>query len=337
MTHRMAVVVLTCLKLLVFIWGAFALWYQAPPPWRWPFVLGWCVMAAITLVSPWLRPLIWMRIMAILAALMLFAWWQTLTPSQTRDWADDVSRLLEVEIDGDRVTLHNVRNFEWRSETDYTPHWETREYDLDRLVSADLLLSYWMGPAIAHTLVSFGFSDGRQLVFSLEIRKERQEAFSAIAGFFRQYEAVIIAADENDIVRVRTSARGETVHLYRLALGNAELRSAFLGYLDEAERIRQKPRFYNTLTSNCTTIVFDLAQQLVPGLPMDYRLLLSGYFAEYAYDHQGLEPGYSFPALQAKADITPRARAFHQTPAQFPRAIRQGVPGVGSTTVIDAP
>lgn len=267
------------------------------------------------------------RILTAVAVLLWIVWWQSLTPSHEREWAADVANLLESRIDGDRVTLRNVRNFEWRGLADYTPRWETREYDLNELVSADLLLSYWMGPAIAHTLVSFGFSDGRQLVFSLEIRKEVHESFSAIAGFFRQYETVIIAADENDIVRVRTNIRGETVHLYRLALGKEALRSAFLGYLHEAELIRQKPRFYNTLTSNCTTIVFDLARQLEPGLPTDYRLLLSGYFAEYAYDHHGLTPGYSYDVLQQKGDITDVARAFHGTPEQFPRAIRQGIPG----------
>lgn len=326
--RRIGAAVLACLKLAIFIWGALALWYQAATPWRWPLLLGWGAMAALALASPWLRRgHRWLRLAPAVAALLLLTWWHTLTPSHARVWADDVALLLRAEVDGDRVTLHNVRNFAWRSATEYTPRWETREYDLNQLVSADLLLSYWMGPAIAHTLVSFGFADGRQLVFSLEIRKERHEAFSALAGFFREFEAVIVAADENDIVRVRTNMRGEQVRLYRLALDKAQLRSAFLGYLQEAERLRQQPSFYNTLTSNCTTIVHDLARQLVPGLPMDYRLLLSGYFAGYAYDHNGLVPGYSFAALQDRADITGRARAFQGAPLRFSQAIRQGVPG----------
>ena len=325
--RRVGAAVLAFLKLSVFFWGALALWYQAATPWRWPLLLGWGAMGALALASPWLRRRRWLRLLPVGATLLLFAWWQTLTPSHARAWADDVARLLHAEVDGDRVTLHNVRNFTWRGPTDYSPQWETREYDLNQLVSADLLLSYWMGPAIAHTLVSFGFADGRHLVFSLEIRKEKHEAFSALAGFFREYEAVIVAADENDIVRVRTNMRGEQVRLYRLALDQAQLRSAFLGYLQEAERLRQEPAFYNTLTSNCTTIVYDLARQLVPGLPMDYRLLLSGYFAGYAYEHQGLMPGYGFATLRDKSDITSRARAFQGTPSQFPQAIRQGVPG----------
>jgi len=329
-------VVLVCLKLFLFAWGAFALYYQADLPWRWLFLSGWCVLGGFALASPWLPFRFAVRIATLTTVVVLIAWWQTLEPSHTRDWADDVAQLLQAEIKGDRLVLHNVRNFEWRSESDYTPRWETREYDLQQLVSADLLLSYWMGPAIAHTLVSFGFADGRQLVLSLEIRKERHEAFSAIAGFFRQYETVLIAADENDIVRVRTNIRGETVHLYRLALGQAELRAALLGYLHEADEIRRQPQFYNTLTSNCTTIVFDLARQLAPGLPLDYRLLLSGYFADYAYDQQGLWPGYDFSTLRAKGNITGRARAFDDVPGQFSAAIRRGVPGISLISTLPA-
>ena len=150
------------------------------------------------------------------AMLALLGWWSTLQPSHNRVWADDVSRMVTGRLQGSIVTLDQVRNFDWRSDTDYTQRWEQRSYDLDQLRSVDVALSYWMGPAIAHTLVSFGFADGRYLTFSIEIRKERGESFDAIAGFFKRYETVLIAADEHDILRVRTNARGEDMYLYRL-------------------------------------------------------------------------------------------------------------------------
>ncbi len=144
-------------------------------------------------------------------------WWLLLTPRQDRVWADDVAqRLHVVSFDGRHVVLDNVRDFSWRSETDYDARWVRREYDLDQLRSADLVLSYWMGPAIAHTLISFGFEDGRHVVFSLEIRKERGESFSALGGFFRKFEMTLVASEETDIIRTRTNARGEDVYLYRL-------------------------------------------------------------------------------------------------------------------------
>ncbi|WP_222563939.1 DUF4105 domain-containing protein [Novilysobacter antarcticus] len=316
-------------------WGALALWYpwHLAPAMRGLLVAAWATLGLATL-SVTCRPAAWTRgaartLLAVFAAgfALLLGSWLSLAPQQDRDWADDVSRLLASEVVGDRVTLHNVRNFEWRTQSDYTPRWETRGYDLSQLVSADMVMSYWMGPPIAHTLVSFGFEDGSRVVFSLEIRKERDESFSALGGFFRKFEQVIVAADERDIVRVRSNVRGEDVYLYRLDIPPAQLRQVFRGYLQQAAGLQRRPAFYNTLTSNCTTIVFDLARQIAPGLPLDYRLLLSGYFDGYAYDHNALVPGHTMQTLKTRGRITERARAADDA-ADFSIRIREGIPGM---------
>jgi hypothetical protein len=267
-------------------------------------------------------------IFVFLIGIGLFAtWWFLQKPSHNRQWADDVARMLHADVNGDKVVLNNVRNFEWRTETDYTPRWETREYDLSQLQSADLVLSYWMGPHIAHTLVSFGFSDGRYLTFSLEIRKEIGEEFSAWKGFFRQFEAILVAADEADIIRTRSNARGEDVYIYRLAIPPAQLKTLFLAYVEQASKLENKPEFYNTLTSNCTTVVYHIAKRIVPDLPLDYRLLASGYFAEYAHEQGGLIEGFSYAELYEKGYIVPRAKAI-QPGENFSEVIRRGVPGM---------
>ena len=315
--------------------GSLALWYQLydfPLAVRLFVLTCWSVLGIACVIALGYRYRRRMRnlfIAYLLLGAILLIWWQTVTPSHQRDWADDVAYLLKSEIQGNQVTLYNVRNFEWRSESDYTPNWETRHYNLEQLVSADLILSYWMGPHIAHTLVSFGFNNGQQLVFSLEIRKERHESFSAIGGFFRQFEQVMIAADERDIILTRSNARNEDVYLYPLALNPQQLRTVFLGYLATAESLRTTPKFYNTLTSNCTTIVFDLARQIAPGIPLDYRLLLSGHFAEYAYDQGALVPGYSYSQLQTSGYINVRALQANDDP-YFSRAIRAGIPKVST-------
>jgi hypothetical protein len=264
----------------------------------------------------------------VFLALAVFAiWWFSQTPSHNRQWADDVAHMLQADVNGDKVVLKNVRNFEWRTETDYTPRWETREYDLKQLQTADLVLSYWMGPKIAHTLVSFGFADGKYLTFSLEIRKEIGEKFSAWKGFFRQYEAILVAADEADIIRTRSNARGEDVYIYRMAIPPEQLKTLFLAYIDHAKSLEKTPEFYNTLTSNCTTVVFDIAKRIVPDLPLDYRLLLSGYFAEYAHEQDGLVEGFGYAELQEKGYIVPRAKSM-QPGENFSEVIRRGVPGM---------
>lgn len=314
-------------------WGGLALWYRLPlaVAFKGAMVAAFVVsaLAALFALRRLRKPALWVYLLAFAGVLL---WWSTLRPSQNRAWADDVARHLHAQVDGDRVRLDNVRNFDWRSDDDYTPRWERREYDLGRLQSADLVLSYWMGPAIAHTLVSFGFDDGRKLVFSVEIRKERGEQFSTLGGFFREFETTLVAADERDILRVRSNVRNEDVYLYRLRLPKEALRSLFLGYVAEAGELERQPSFYNTLTSNCTTIVFDLMRQIAPGLPLDYRLLLSGYLAEYAYDQDGLVPGYDYRTLHDRGRVTDRARAAGDSSA-FSELIREGVPGVAADQV----
>ncbi|WP_373987560.1 DUF4105 domain-containing protein [Duganella sp. BuS-21] len=294
-------------------WGAGALWFQLPAAdlARKLVVGAWIAGSVVVLVYFWrggYRPL---RVWLVLWIAMV-AWWSTIQPSHQRIWADDVSRMVTGKVEGSVVTLDQVRNFDWRSDTDYSARWEPRQYNLDQLRSVDVALSYWMGPAIAHTLVSFGFSDGRYLTFSIEIRKERGESFDALAGFFKRYETVLIAADERDILRVRTNARGEDMWLYRLRMPPATMRSLFMAYLDEGVQLKREPRFYNTLTGNCTTIVYQMARRVTSGLPLDWRLLASGYLDRYLYDIGALAGHGDFDTLRQKAHITAKARAADQ-------------------------
>lgn len=327
-TGRLAV---SFLVLLTALWACLALWYQLPGPA--PVKIGagvlWALLALAAIALLWRGRGPRALLSYTVGFAVLLGWWSTILPSQNRVWADDVARQVTSHVEGSVVTLDNVRNFDWRSDTDYTSRWETRRYDLDHLRSVDVALSYWSGPAIAHTLVSFGFDDGRFLTFSIEIRKERGESFSSIGGFFKQFETSLVAADERDILRVRTNVRGEDVYLYRVRLPQAEMRSLFLAYLDEGASLVRAPSFYNTLTANCTTIVYVLAKHIVPGLPMDWRLLASGYLPDYLYDVGGLTPAYSLAALRAAGRITERAMATDNPPdADFSQAIRQGMPGV---------
>jgi hypothetical protein len=305
-------------------WGALALWYQAGASMaiRAIVAIAWAAMALTVLALMWTRRGGGVPVFVyLLAFAALVAWWGTIAPSNHRDWSDDVARTLTGSVDGGRVTLYNVRNFQWRSEDDYDARWETRSYDLDRLASADMILSSWGMPGISHALISFGFDDGSHLVFSVEIRKRRGQSFSSLGGFFKLFERTIVAADERDIIRVRTNIRGENDQLYRLRMSKAAMRALFLAYVKEANELAAKPAFYDTVTSNCVTIVYHMAKQIDPGLPYDYRLLLTAYLPSYLYRVGALDTRYALAVLTERGDITVRARATGPQD-DFSRAIR---------------
>jgi Domain of unknown function (DUF4105) len=314
------------------LWGALALFYRAPFPPPYPVVIAalWAIVMLAALVrffAGWRRQ---GAAVLIVAIVLILAWWSTLRPQAERDWAPDVAHTVRGAVVGDQLTLTDVRNFDWRSEEDFTPRWETRTYDLSKLVSVDLIADYWASEAIAHTLVSFGFSDGRYLTWSVELRRRRGQQYSTLAGFFRESELIVIAGDERDLLGLRTNARGEDLRLYRLKADPALARKALLAYVKEANALADHPRWYNTATTNCTTLVVHIARIVEPGaFPRDWRVLFSGYLPDYAYDHGALDQSLPFPELREKAKFSGRAKAAGALPsADFSRAIRAGVPGI---------
>lgn len=313
---------------LAAVWGLLALAYRLPLPQ--PVVILACLvwlaaMAGVLVALRRERVRMAAGLFCLLFAVLLL-WWVSLTPSNDRDWADDVAQMLHGRLDGNQLHLGNVRNFDWRTETDYDIVWEERSYDLARLRSVDMAASYWGLPAIAHIIVTFGFDDGEFLALSVEIRKERHESYSELGGFFKEYELGIVAADERDVLRVRSNVRGEDVYLYRVDMPQAVMRDLLLSYVEQANRLVEQPRFYHTLTANCTTVVFDMVSRIVDGLPMDYRLLLTGLLPGYLHDLDALAGGGTVEQLRDSGRITERALAADDA-AGFSQKIRRGVPG----------
>ncbi|SCZ68537.1 protein of unknown function [Epibacterium ulvae] len=217
----------------------------------------------------------------VLSAVVVTGWYQTIQPRADREWATDVSRGVKALVDGSHVTLTNLRDFKWQSEDSATERWITQDFDLDQLDSVEMLTSVWSNPDIAHLLVSFGFADGKRVVFSVEIRREKGEKFSEIGGFFRQFELVLIGATERDIVKLRTDYRGEEVRMFPVNLTPDQRRALFMSYVGLAQELERKPRFYNTISANCTTVVYGLARNLKSDLPLRKSLILSGRLPQY--------------------------------------------------------
>jgi hypothetical protein len=322
-------VLITLIVGLTASWGAFALWYQLPSDHALKIVGAtlWVAFSFTVLVALWSRRIAQGLGVFAAAFAILLVWWHFLPPSNDHIWTDDVAQLTSGIVDGQRVTLHNVRNFDWRSDTDYTQRWETRQYDIEKLRSVDMIMSYWSGPAIAHMLVSFGFDNADYVVFSVEIRPRKGDSFSEIGGFFKEFGLSIIAADERDVIRVRTNVRGEDDYLYRIQMSASAMRSLFLAYIDQANSLVHAPRFYNTVTANCATLVYHMMKRIVGHLPLNYSLLLTGYLPEYVYRIGGLDSHYPFEELRERGRITERAKATDRSES-FSADIRKGIPNV---------
>ena len=254
-------------------------------------------------------------------------WWGGLRPSNERDWQPEVARLAYATVDGDMVTVHNIRNFDYRTETDFTPAYYDRTYDLKKLDSADLVAVYWMGPAIAHLLLSFGFGDDH-LAISIEARKEKGEGYSSAKGFFRQYELYYVVADERDVLRVRTNYRKdppEDVYVYPLRVPRENIRHVFLEYVRKMNALRARPEFYNTLITNCTTAILMNTRVNPESLPFSWKVLLSGYTPAYVYESGRIDRSLPFEELKRRSLVNAAAQAADQAP-DFSRRIRAGLP-----------
>ena len=254
--------------------------------------------------------------------------WSTVKPSNDRDWQPDVAVLPYATFDGDRVTIHNIRNFDYRSETDYTARYYDKTFDLRELETVDLITSYWMGDAIAHVMMSFGFADRDFVTVSIETRKEKGESYSTVNGFFRQYELIYIVGDERDLVRLRTNYRKdppEDVYLFRTNTPKENVRRLFLDYFKTINSLRDQPQFYNTLTTNSTTNVVRHTAVNPGGGHYSWKVLLSGYAPLYAYERGRLDQSIPFEELKKRSHINERARAAGEDPA-FSRRIREGLP-----------
>jgi Domain of unknown function (DUF4105) len=313
--------------LLIGAWCALAVWFRCPGGdlLRGALAASIAVLALATVVSlvTSRRKLAFIVYAAVVG--LVLAWWSTIRPSNDRDWQPDVARNVTATIDNNRLVVNNVRNFKWHSDRDFDQRWEQRSYDLSQLHDVDLLLSYWSGEAIAHLIISFGFDDRRRLDFSIETRKERGEEYSTIAGFFKQYELVIIAADERDIVRLRSNVRGEDVRIYRLRMPPENARRLLQEYVNDINDLSREPRWYNTATGNCTTLVFGMVRTLRPGLPLDYRILLSGYLPNYAYDIGATDTSIPFEQLRTLSRIHDKAMQADGDP-DYSTLIRVGIP-----------
>jgi hypothetical protein len=311
---RFSACLATLIAVVAAIWATGAIYFDLPAPsvirhgaaavWLLGFVIAWF----------WLPHRRWSRLIVGAVFFCILGWWLSIPPRQDRDWKPDVAVLPNAVIEGDQVTINDVRNFDWRSLTDFTTRYDTRTYNLSRLQGADLFIIYWGSPLIAHSIASFDFGDQGRICFSIETRPERGKAYSAVGGLYRQFELIYVAADERDAIRVRTNVhRDEEVYLYHLNLPLEEIRTRFLEYLRRMNQLHVRPEWYNAITSNCTTNIRTQHVVAKPA-PWDWRILVDGKGDELLYERGVLNRNLPFAELKRRAHINAFAKDADNAP-----------------------
>lgn len=258
------------------------------------------------------------------AFLWILAWHLWIPPSNDRDWSPDQAVLPEVEVEGDRVAIRNIRDFAYRTPTDYTPRYYDRTFDLDALDSVDFVVEHfsaWEGAG--HMLLSFGFGGRDYVAVSVEIRKEKGESYSALKGCFKQYELMYVIGDERDLIGLRANARGDDVYLYPARTTREKMRALFLDVLARAARLRREPEFYHTLANACTTNIADHVNVVSPRrVPFSLRTRMAGYADLLAYELGLIDTDAPLEELRRRHHINEAAAAHRDAPS-FSRGIRK--------------
>lgn len=271
--------------------------------------MGAAVASTSLLLVVRLRPFLRGLLAALLPLVAVVVLWTSLAPTNSRDWTPDVAHLPRAIFDGPFVTIQNVRTCKYRSESDYDQRWETRTYNLDQIKGIDLFLSFWGPTEIAHTIVSWEFDGGQHLAISIETRKAQGESYSALCGFFRQYELYYAVADERDLVGLRTNYCGEQVYLYRIHIPIQQARALLIDYLIEVNRLADHPQWYNAFTQNCSTAIRGHAQSIGVDGGFDWRLLANGRVDQLLYERHQIDTVIPFDDRRSRSNITEKAKA----------------------------
>jgi hypothetical protein len=318
---------------LVTVWAAAAIYFDSPFGSLRTVVAILYLVTMLTALSFLRRGHMGMMIAFAGFVIVLIAW-LSIKPSNDRNWKPDNAKTAFAEINGDHVTIHNFRNCDYRTEKDYTCQWEVRSFDLANLRGADLFITWWGSPWIAHPIVSFDFGEQGHVAMSIETRNEVGQSYSAIRGFFRQYTLIYIVSDERDVIRLRTNYRkDEEVHIFRTTASPPLVRKIFLDYLQRVNSLHERPEWYNALTDNCTTnIAVTTAEARNIRMRLDWRILLNGKMDEMLYERGAIVTGGLPPsALREQAHINAAARGADQSP-DFSKIIREGRVGFANNT-----
>jgi hypothetical protein len=313
-------------QVLLITWCALAIYYSNLP---WSVLrLGAAVcFAAVAIWVVWISRLPRKSLIFFALCLGVIVWWILIPPSHDRPWRPDVAVMPRVVVDGDRVRITGVRDFDYRSVNDFNVHYEDREVQLSHLTGLDFFVSYWSEGLVGHTFLSFIFDNAPPLSISIETRPEVGEGFNPIASLFKQFELIYVVGNERDLVRVRTNYRKETVYLYRLNSSPEQVRRLLLVYLERINELADRPEFYHLLSNSCTINIIRYANAAGRAGSFDIRHLLNGLIDSYLYHSGRVDTTLPFDELRRRSLINAVAQAADNAP-DFSERIRASLPTV---------
>ena len=307
----MAKILFAVIIAMMMLWATAAIYYSNLP-WYFLRAAGAIVFALVCVLI----------FFAISAAILV--WWLLIPASNNRDWKPDVAILPSVQIDGNMITIRNIRNCDYRTETNYKVSYYDKTFDVSKLQAADLFICFWGSPMIAHTIMSFRFEGNDYACISIETRKEKGEEYSSIKGFFKQYELIYIVGDERDLIRLRTNFRKETVYLYRLTAKPPLVREVLFDYFKSINELNNRPEWYNAMTDNCTTAIRGHTEPYTRG-KMSWKVLLNGYLDTLLYERKAIDTSKPFEQIKRASCINDKALNAGNS-QDFSVIIRKGLP-----------
>jgi hypothetical protein len=313
-------------QVVLIAWASLAIYYSNLP-WAGLRLGLMGAFAAFAIWALWLSRQRRMSVAFIVLFLGVVVWWSSISPSHHRPWRPEVAVMPRAMIDGDRVRLTGVRNFEYRTRNDFTVRYEEREVQLSHLAALDFYVSYFSEGPVAHTFLSFIFDNAPPLSISIETRPEVGEGFAPVASLFKQFELIYVVGDERDLVGVRTNHRREAVYLYHLNTSADDARRLLLVYLTRINELADRPEFYHLLTNSCTINIFRYANAAGRVGRFDVRHLLNGLVDSYLYHSGRVDTTLPFDELRRRSLINEAAQAADGA-TDFSQRIRASLPTI---------
>lgn len=324
--RRLRRAILILLQVAAVTWAALAIWFSNLP---WPALRVVLALAftALGIWALWITRTRRATAIFVTALAIVLLWWGSIPPSHDRIWRAEVAVMPRAILDGDRVKISGVRNFEYRGVEDFAARYEEREVSISKLRAIDFYVSYWMPGPVGHTFVSFVFEDTPPLAISIEARPEVGEGYAPLASLFKQFELIYVVGDERDLVRVRTNFRGEDVYLYRVKVSPETARKLFVVYLERINQLADRPEFYHLLSNSCTINMVRYANAIGRRGRFDIRHYLNGLFDTFLYDTRRIATNLPFDELRRRSHINPAALAAGER-SDFSARIRETLPSV---------